>query len=423
MSFADIADAAGDNAHDDKIDALVAWLHAHDERLAKLQGATEPIDLPEGPLPWRHAIARLLSLRSADRRGFNALLNREEAPDVPLSQFRKPRFACKAFTFFYFLTWVAVHATLHEQIALINGEDFDADVLEFHQWASTFEFMSTGLAETACVADLLLTLPSKDGGAAAVRHFIVYEAVFAIGAAFLYGRFAWHGVEPDWTPVGVYLLIHVSKAAICSAIFLLVRRVLYARFADRRFEQAAKYFASLLNIAGVQILLFMLILAGAEDGAVSVQRLLAATTLSVSLPQAFILMVCVRDAKTITSAQIVTLGFSCTDTLAMFFVTAYTLVGVFSYFLAVTAQEQGLTLMMDTRYLYYGACATYVVATAVVGVSLRDARAELSNVFKSVRGGLRRMSLRKGGQVQQVYVDAEGGKKGSSDGAEVLSES
>ena len=121
--------------------------------------------------------------------------------------------------------------------------------------------------------------------------------IFAVGTGVLYGRLAWAGFAA-WHHMFIYLAIHFTKAALGAAVFFIARGQLYDRFAGRRYAQAASYLGSILRLAAAQFLLFLLVIMRADEMfIVSTPRLLAATTLSVSLPQAFILLVFVRDTK------------------------------------------------------------------------------------------------------------------------------
>ena len=63
----------------------------------------------------------------------------------------------------------------------------------------------------------------------------------------------------------------------------LLRIQLFHRFHKRRYQQAALYFSALLRIVWLQIVLFVVV---AATG-VTLERLFAATTLSVSMPQSY----------------------------------------------------------------------------------------------------------------------------------------
>ena len=129
---------------------------------------------------------------------------------------------------------------------------------------------------------------------------------------------------------------------------------------------------------------------------------MAATTLSVSLPQTFFLTMCLRDTKQIDARQLLTLNLSFADTFAALCVSAFAILGVVSYFVAIVSHELELNVtLFSTRRLYYAACMTYLVAVLFVGISLHDAEAA-DKVKSMIRGGLQRMSLRKGGSKMKV---------------------
>ena len=99
-------------------------------------------------------------------KGPTPMATRERAHDVPLSAFRRTRVVCLGFTVWYLLTWIACWVTENKT---------DESWVQANRWTTAIEFMSTGFAETATIADLLLTLPSKAGGRAAIAHFVMCE--------------------------------------------------------------------------------------------------------------------------------------------------------------------------------------------------------------------------------------------------------
>ena len=98
--------------------------------------------------------------------------------------------ACMCFTVWYTITWIVVLSTQQNLMDCIEKNIFLKDWFKCNteekdindSW-TVFEFMSTGVAETATLAHLLLTLPAKAGGAEAVLHFRAYMVVFIIGTA------------------------------------------------------------------------------------------------------------------------------------------------------------------------------------------------------------------------------------------------
>ena len=72
---------------------------------------------------------------------------------VKLEKFVRPRVVLWCLTFVYAILWAVVIATRPEayDLGLVN------DV------STVLEFSWTGIAETAALAELLLTLPSEDG--------------------------------------------------------------------------------------------------------------------------------------------------------------------------------------------------------------------------------------------------------------------
>ena len=106
------------------------------------------------------------------------------------------------------LTWIGVHAgmDLGPRPASYETEEEWATAVanwtttydgslhkKFNDWINPIEFLYTGLAETASIFELLITLPSEAGGRAAVEHFIAYQLFFMVGVVALYFRLYFHG--------------------------------------------------------------------------------------------------------------------------------------------------------------------------------------------------------------------------------------
>ena len=352
------------------------------------------------------------------------------APDtasVPLSEFRRPRIMCMSMTLIYFISWVCVLSTgswplqttqcdidawvtgnytefaawstkyrsfnevrtavssahpLSPPFALLNA------AMASWQWVSVIEFMWTGITETATIADLLLTLPSAEGGAWAVAHFIVYEAIFLSGTAALYTLLC------NPATVAAYATIHVVKATVAGFLFFMARRRLYqrAQTQQRRYEQAATYFGSLLKIGGVQFTLFLALVAvfatechreGGTCSPPSAERLLAATTLSVALPQSFMLILCIKGASRLTPESVAKLKLTCFQACALAGIAAFAISGCIAYFLAV---EGGTILDRASagigRAVYYTSNIVYGIALMLVSVEIYFAGAGSSDHSK-----------------------------------------
>lgn len=117
--------------------------------------------------------------------------------------------------------------------------------------------------------------------------------------------------------------------------------------------------------------LFLVIIAGfvAEGGVPDVGRLLAATTLSVALPQSYVLTVCVRDASNLDPQRLATFTLHWGEVLSFFAIGLFALVGLAAYFLALQVGGAASTLLTTElgRTIYYGAQGVYFGAVALVG--------------------------------------------------------
>ncbi len=376
-SISDIVEDAAGTSHDERLDTLVAWLWSQEERLSKLEGR-EDDSLEAVSAAYSAHILKIKRKKEDDPPSFYRPLDRP--PDESkenYSQFRKARYVCRSFTVFYFLSWVAVQATLLDKTATVFNWG-DARVKNFHEIATVIEFMFTGIAESATIMELLITLPSKRSGPEAVWHFRLYELIFAVGTATLYGRLGHQNgwAKPyEWGHIPAYIVIHAIKALLVGWMFGIARMRLYDRYATARYKQAARYLADLLRIIGVQVTLFLIMIAGFTSGGVpSTARLLAATTLSVSLPQSFMLTVCLRDTGGISADRLARLKLFSHEAFAFVAIALYAFVGIFAYFLAI---EAGDSLFFDVastsdaenaaRWFYYIACICYLVAAAMVG--------------------------------------------------------
>jgi hypothetical protein len=320
------------------------------------------------------------------------MATRERKRDVDIKCFRRTRRMCQGFTVWYLLTWIACWLTENH-----TGESW----VQANRWATAIEFMSTGFAETAAIAELLLTLPSKAGGRAAITHFVMcelpraclafrprsrcsrrlrsYELIFLVGTVKLYAELNTLGIEGVYpSDTAQYAVIHTFKMVGCPVLFSLARSELYERFSDRRYEQAICYFGSLLKIFSIQVTLFtlLIILSAVKISDPPVpEQLLAATTLSVALPQHFILMTCLKDAGRISAQRLAHLQLRTTEVLAFLAIALFVLVGFVAYILAVEASD--MLLVPGSRIgrtVYYISNYVYFVAVALVLLEVHLAR-------------------------------------------------
>ena len=112
------------------------------------------------------------------------------------SAYAKPRLAYRLVTFWYAITWCIVFGL------------WSSTGIQPETWVMV-EFMCTPLAETATLAELLQTLPSKESGPAAVRHYFAYKFIFAIGTCTFYAHYAKNLIFAI-----IYPVVHCSEAVV-----------------------------------------------------------------------------------------------------------------------------------------------------------------------------------------------------------------
>ena len=342
----EIIPGAEDDGADGKFDLLIAWLLLHEQRLAGLEEAARPNleamanestdnsgDATPIPLNVRRSqrhlqvskgyqskLEQIARMIQNDPSGFIGKL-RDSKPqdDVELRKFRGPRLVMISITAIYALLCVLVTAYKHPP-------DCEENWCLVGDWIEVIEFVWTGLAESATLADLLLTLPSREGCMWAVLHFCSYELVFLLFTATLYGRLAAEGVESWWIMVA-YILIHAFKGLFVGRLLQVARNLLYDRYETKRDEMAAAYLAQLLGIMGVQVTLGGITLASfaVSNDPPNIGVLLATTTLSIALAQSFILNVCLKDASSLEPSRIATMNLYPTEWAAFFSVTLFSI--------------------------------------------------------------------------------------------------
>ena len=375
-----------------KFTAIVAWVQSQEARLAALEG--------QAPVTARRLGIRrqyLRELRQAEQQrkenpsAFYALFSQPAAGDVDLKHFRRMRIILWTATVWYALTWIGVHASMDlgpHRASYETEEEHTTAVAEwltaytgswqetFYGWVNTLEFLSTGLAETASVTELLITLPSKDGARAGATHFIVYQVIFMAGVVPLYFRlysYGFIGLETGF----IYLVLMGAKTVLGACVMLLGRQRLYDRFSSNRYERAAVYTGELMRLAGIQLTVFIAFVASNFHGGdpPSLARLLAASTLCVALPQTFWLVVCIRDARVSGDSgdiaqRLVRGEFYVVEILAYASIGVFTLIGLLAYFLALEGDKAAWLTEYWARVLYYTCNVVYLIATCLIGFEL-----------------------------------------------------
>ncbi len=289
---------------------------------------------------------------------------KEATDDVPMSAYSRPRFLYRLVTLWYAVTWCTVFGLWH------------ATGREPETWVMV-EFLSTPLAESATLAELLQTLPSTDSGAAAVRHYWAYKVVFAIGTCVNYSVFVPH------LPYAVlYPVVHCCQALVIGLLRLRARGRLYEKFAYSRHEKGFGYLSALGRVLTAQALLIMATVANflkernanadangssssgegaADEGNSFLVELFAATTLSMAVAQGFELTVYMRDASALTLHRLSMFDFSKRERAAFAAVVVFFTVNVLLYMLS-----EALTLE-QAQYFYWTSLGTYWLAICVVG--------------------------------------------------------
>ena len=307
-------------------------LHGKQLRMLEQESAQDFKELQDQAKTRRHELTNLIYHSPAE--------------DAKLCTFRRARAACYFVTLVYLLLWI---------VELFSPYRTSG-------W-TVIEFMWTPIAETATVVELLVTLPSKDGGPAAVRHYLVLQIIFALGTCLLY---AWKHkkVELGFT----YLTIILVKAVLVGWLRGLARERLYDRFATMRREQAIAYLMKLLEIFGLQVAMLAGTYGQYKKKGLNRASLFAATSLSSVLPASFLLLIFVRDAGTISSERLSTFAFTAHEAAALTAIGAFAIIFVFAY--AVDIENTSPYL---ARFLFFGYQGVYFVAAALVGIVVSKA--------------------------------------------------
>ena len=188
-----------------------------------------------------------------------------------------------------------------------------------------------------------------------------------------------------------YAVIYTLKMVICPVLFSLARSELYDRYSHRRYEQALSYTAPLIKVFSIQVTLFtaLIILSAVKvSDPPGPEQLLAATTLSVALPQQFILMTCLKDAGRISAKRLAHLQLRASEALAFLSIALFVLVGFVAYILAVEASE--MLLLPGSRIgrtIYYVSNYVYFVAVALVILEVHLARKHRVNEKAHTQAG------------------------------------
>jgi len=206
----------------------------------------------------------------------------------------------------------------------------------------------------------------------AVIHFQCYCFVFVLGTFTLYVRLARAGGNSlaEWCIAFYYVIIHGIKAAMVGRLLTLTRFLLYTRYAKRRYEQAATYLAALLRIVWLQLVLFVVVAATGP----TLERLFAATTLSISMPQSFVLsVVAMRDTGgtgALPAAKMTTMNYTCIELSAFVLIVTYGILALLAYFMAIGLGEGQLEAtqgsIFQSRWLYFQVCIVYLAGAACV---------------------------------------------------------
>jgi hypothetical protein len=292
--------------------------------------------------------------------------------------FWRVKVACRSVIALYYAAWVLVFAT-HHASAPPGVSCGNSSMCTFNDRVTEVEFLMTGLAETSSIAEILLCLPSQrlnDHGRSAIGVYLVYEALFGVCTGVLYAILQ----RPDL--VAGYLTLHLIKGAVGGIILDMLRRRLreicdVAGGQRVLFKLAGKYMVEIVKVFTAQIGLMIALIAAffIEKKRPNHGRLLAATTLSVALTQAYVLVVCVRDAGGLRADAIAKLTFTATELVAVFAILAFSVIGTFAYFLALEDGGQQIVDEAAGRTLYFSAHAVYLLAAGAVGLLMQSAKA------------------------------------------------
>ena len=375
-----------------KFTAIVAWVQSQEARLAALEGQA-PVTAQRLGIRRRY----LRELRQAEQQrkenpsSFYALFSPPPTGDVDLKSFRRVRIILRLITLAYALTWIGVHAgmDLGPRPASYETEEewatavanwtttYDGSLQKkFNDWINPVEFLYTGLAETASICELLITLPSEAGGRAGVAHFIAYQVVFMAGVVPLYFRlysYGFIGLETGF----IYFILMAAKTGLGAWVMTLGRQRLYDRFSSSRYERAAVYTGELMRLMGIQLTVFIAFVASSiHTGPPSTARLMAATTLCVALPQTFWLVVCIRDARVSGDSgdianRLVRGEFYALELSAYGAISVFALIGLLAYFLALEGDKAAWLTEYSARVLMFSCNGVYLLALGLVGFEMR----------------------------------------------------
>ena len=389
-----------------KFTAILAWVQSQEVRLAALEGQAPPTGRRSGiRRQYLRELRQAEQQRKENPSAFYALFSPSPVGPVDLRNFRRVRIILRLITLAYALTWIGVHAGMdlgprpasyetEEEwaVAVANWTTaYDGSLhKKFNDWINPVEFLYTGLAETASICELLITLPSEAGGRAGVEHFIAYQLFFMVGVVALYFRLYFHGFIDRMPPLAreemgvgletgfIYLLLHIPKTVLGSWVMLLARHRLYERFSTNRYERAAVYTGELMRLMGIQLTVFIAFVASNFHGGdpPSLARLLAASTLCVALPQTFWLVVCIRDARVSGDSgdianRLVRGEFYPLELSEYAAISVFTLIGLLAYFLALEGDKAAWLNEYYARMLMFICNGVYLIALGLVGFEMR----------------------------------------------------
>ena len=312
------------------------------------------------------------------------------------SAYAKPRLAYRLVTFWYAITWCIVFGL------------WSSTGIQPETWVMV-EFMCTPLAETATLAELLQTLPSKESGPAAVRHYFAYKFIFAIGTCIFYAHYAKNTIFAIIYPVvhcseavviGVgyaynptpeipayaHLFPSLSILSLCASLRfarqqllrLRARERLYEKFGAARSHRSMVYLGELGRVLTAQALLIMATGASflkkrkgnndSEEDSSFLVELFAATTLAMAASQSFELTVFVRDASSLSIRRLSMFKFTPRESTAFAAIFVFTMVNVLLYMFS------GTLTFTEAVTFYWLSLGTYFLATCAVGAVVESTR-------------------------------------------------
>ena len=100
-------------------------------------------------------------------------------------------------------------------------------------------------------------------------------------------------------------------------------------------------------------------------------RLFAATTLSISMPQSYMLSaVAIRDSGALPAEKMATMHYSFVELSAFLLIATYGILALLAYFIAIGLGDEGRIDSQNSafasRWLYFQACACYIAGAACV---------------------------------------------------------